>query len=158
SVTAGSYDPATRSWTVGTVPNGATETLTIVAVVVSPDPVSNTASISHSDQFDPDPANNSDTASVNPQQADLQLGKTVSDPAPNVGGTVAFTVTLTNNGFATATNVAVQDLLPAGLALVSATPSQGSYNSTTGAWAVGTVTTAAPLTLTLVVTVDSPAA
>jgi uncharacterized repeat protein (TIGR01451 family) len=158
SATAGSYDPATRSWAIGSVPNGTTQTLTIVALVVSPNPVANTAAISHSDQFDPNPANNSDTASIVPQQADLQLGKVVSDATPNVGDTITFTVTLTNNGFSAATNVTVQDLLPAGLTFVSATPSQGAYNSTTGAWAVGTVTTTTPETLLLQATVVSAAA
>ena len=56
-------------------------------------------------------------------------------------------MTLTNNGPATATNVTVTDLLPAGLTFVSATPSQGTYDSATGVWAVGTVTTGRPLTL-----------
>ena len=43
---------------------------------------------------------------------------------------MTFTVTLTNNGPDTATGVQVTDLLPAGLSFVSATPSQGSYDST----------------------------
>jgi uncharacterized repeat protein (TIGR01451 family) len=158
SATAGTFDPATRLWTVGTVASGATQTLTITATVVSPNPGANTATISHSDQFDPDTANNGDSASINPQHADLQLGKTVNNPTPNVGDTVTFTLTLTDNGPDTATNVTVQDLLPAGLTFVSATPSQGTYNSTTGAWAVGTVTTATAQTLTIQATVVSPAA
>src|SRR5262249_47304215 len=116
----------------------------------------NPATVSHADQFDPDPANNSDTASVNPQEADLALGKTVSDPTPNVGDTVTFTVTLTDNGPSTATNVRVTDLLPAGLTFVSATPSQGTYDSATGLWTVGTVTTTAPQTLRIRATVASP--
>ena len=33
----------------------------------------------------------------------------------------------------------VQDLLPAGLTFVSATATQGTYNSVTGVWTVGTV-------------------
>src|SRR5262249_53245945 len=87
----------------------------------------------------------------------LALAKTVSDPTPNVGDTVTFTVTLTDNGPSAATNVAVQDLLPAGLTLVSATPRQGTHDSTTPVWAVGTVTTTTPQTLTLRATVASPA-
>src|SRR5262249_4029669 len=92
AASAGSYDPATGTWTVRGVAVGATQTLTLTALVVSPDPQPNTASISHSDQFDPDTANNSATASINPQQADLELTKTVSDPRPNVGQAVTFTV------------------------------------------------------------------
>src|SRR5262249_24933885 len=133
---------------------GATQTLTITVGVVSPNPQANTASISHADQFDPDTANNSDTASVNPQQADLALGKTVSDPRPNVGDTVTFTVALTNNGFADAPGVQVRAALPAGLRLVRAPPRQGSYPA-----ALSTVCSAAngaPETLTLHAGVDSP--
>ena len=63
-------------------------------------------------------------------QADLALTKTVSDAAPNVGDQITFTITLTNGGpTATAAGVAVTDLLPAGLSFVSATPSQGTYDS-----------------------------
>src|SRR5262249_29498987 len=95
-------------------------------------------------------------ASINPLQADLELTKTVNDPAPNVGETVTFLVTLTNNGPSTATGVQVTDLLPAGLTFVSATPSQGSYASATGLWTVGTVAAAAAPTLKMVATAVSP--
>jgi uncharacterized repeat protein (TIGR01451 family) len=156
SATAGTYDPATRAWTVGTVANGATETLTILAGVINANPQANTANISHADQFDPNPANNSDTASINPQQADLEIGKTVSNPTPNVGDTITFTLTLTDNGPSTATNVQVTDLLPAGLSYLSSTSSQGAYNSATGLWSVGTVTTATPQTLAIQAQVVSP--
>ncbi len=33
-----------------------------------------------------------------PPQADLALTKTVSNPTPNVGNTISYTVTLTDNG------------------------------------------------------------
>jgi uncharacterized repeat protein (TIGR01451 family) len=145
-------------WTIGTVVPGTPQTLTIVATVTSPNPGANTASISHADQFDPNTANNSNTASVNPQQADLALVKSVSDATPNVGDTITFTATLLDGGPASATNVEVADLLPAGLTFVSATPSQGTYNSATGVWTVGTVTTSAPQTLQMTATVVSPSA
>jgi uncharacterized repeat protein (TIGR01451 family) len=158
SATEGAFDPATNTWTVGAVAAGATQTLTIAATVVSPGPQTNTATISAADQFDPNTANNTDTASVIPQEADLQLGKVVSNPRPNVGDTITFTVTLTDNGPNAATNVVVSDLLPVGLSVVSATPSQGTYVAATGIWTVGTVTTAAPQTLTILARVNSPSA
>ncbi len=46
-----------------------------------------------------------------PQQADLPLSKTVSNPTPNVGNTISYTVTLTDNGPDAATNAQVTDLL-----------------------------------------------
>src|SRR5262249_17212236 len=62
------------------------------------------------------------------------------------------------NGPNTASDVLVQDLLPPGLTFVSAAPSQGTYNSTTGAWTVGTVDPSTPRTLALTARVVSPVA
>src|SRR5262249_33613584 len=125
------YDSGTGLWDVGTVSPSAAQTLTLTATVVSPQAQTNTATVTAADQFDPNPGNNTATATTTPQQADLALAKTVSDATPNVGDTITFTVTLSNLGPDAATNVAVDDLLPAGLSFVSAAPSLGSYNSGT---------------------------
>ena len=94
----GSYNPTTGLWNVGTVNTVSPQTLTILALVVSPGPQTNTATITHADQFDPNTANNTASATETPQQADLALAKTVSNPTPNVGDTITYTVTLTDNG------------------------------------------------------------
>src|SRR5262249_44453270 len=107
------------------------------ARVTGPNPGVNTATVSHADQFDPNTANNSASASTQPQSADLALAKSVDNPTPNVGDTVTFTVTLLNAGPITATGVTVSDLLPPGLQFVSA--DQSSYNSVTGVWTVGNI-------------------
>jgi hypothetical protein len=65
-------------------------------------------------------------------------------------------VTLADTGPSDATDVQVTDLLPAGLTFVNDTPSQGSYDATTGLWTVGTVTTTTPQTLTVMARVVSP--
>src|SRR5262249_32824978 len=135
----GSYNNGTGLWSVGTIAGGANATLTIDARVAGPGAQTNTASVEHSDQFDPNTGNNQASTTETPQQADLALAKTVSNVAPNVGNTITFTVTLTNLGPDAATHVSVTDLLPPGLNLVGATPSQGSYNAVTGVWTVGTV-------------------
>src|SRR5262249_20357680 len=149
----------TGVWTVGTVNVGAPQTLTITAKVISPNPEANTASVGHSDVFDPNPANNSNSASITPQEADLALSKTVNQPRPNVGDTITSTLTYPpppqTTGPSTATTVQVTDLLPAGLPFVSSAPSQASYNATTGVWTVGTVTIATPQTLTIMARVVS---
>jgi hypothetical protein len=44
-----------------------------------------------------------------------------------------------DSGPQAATNVAVSDLVPPGLALVSTTSSQGSYDFSTGTWTLGTL-------------------
>ncbi len=140
---------------MGTVNVGSPATLVIEAIVTSPNPRTNTATITSSDQFDPNTADNTASVVTVPQQADLALTKTTSDPTPNVGDTVTFTVTLSDNGPDAATNAEVTDLLPAGLSFVSDTPSQGTYDSTTGLWTVGTVVVGSPQTLMIVATVTS---
>src|SRR6185295_7152679 len=66
---------------------------------------------------------------------------------------------LTNNnaapGVSTATGVAVGDALPAGLAFVSSSASQGSYSSGTNIWTVGTLTAGQTVTLSIVATVTT---
>jgi uncharacterized repeat protein (TIGR01451 family) len=158
TVSQGTYSSSTGFWNVGTVTAGGSQTLQIVALVVSTSPQTNTASITHADQFDPNTANNTASATESPQQmADLALSKTVANPFPNVGDAITFTVTLSNNGPGDATNVQVTDQLPAGLGFLSASPSQGSFNSATGVWMVGTVVSGASQSMILVARVVSPA-
>jgi uncharacterized repeat protein (TIGR01451 family) len=65
-------------------------------------------------------------------EADLSLTKAVDNANPNEGDPVTFTFNLSNAGPDPATGVQVTDLLPAGATLVSATPSQETYDSVTG--------------------------
>src|SRR5262249_40664175 len=124
------------------------QTLTLTATVDSPNAQTNTATISHSDQFDPNTANNSASVTETPQRADLALTKTVAPAAPNVGDTITFVVTLTNKGPNAATNVSVTDVLPGGLNLISAIPSLGSYDSGNGVWTIASLASGGSATLT----------
>jgi uncharacterized repeat protein (TIGR01451 family) len=142
----GTYDPATGVWTFGTLAANATATMTITALVVAPTTATNVA-VASSSPFDPNLDNNTATATVTPQQADLALTKTVSNPTPNVGDAVVFTITLTNHGPNDATNVKVDDVLPAGLTFVSFSASQGIDDPAVGTWSVGTVPDGATATL-----------
>ncbi len=153
----GSYDSASGIWTIGPVSPSTAQTLAIQATVTSPNPSTNTATITHADQYDPDTANNTASVLVTPQQADLALAKTVSDLTPNVGETISYTITLSDNGPDAATNARVTDVLPAGVSFVSDTPSQGTYNPGTGLWIAGTVNVGSPVTLVILATVTSPA-
>ncbi|MCA9201868.1 MAG: DUF11 domain-containing protein, partial [Planctomycetales bacterium] len=159
----GTYNSGTGVWTVGSVANGGTATLQLVATVANTGAKTNTAEITASDQLDPDSTPNNAagaeddqaSATVTPPIADLSLTKTVDNASANVGQNVTFTVTVSNTGPDAATNVSVADALPAGLTFVSATPSQGTYNSGTGVWTVGTINSAANATLTITATVAS---
>ena len=89
---------------------------------------------------------------------DLELTKAVLSADPHVvGGHVRYRVTLTNQGPGRATGVDVTDQLPAGLTLVSATPSQGTYAAATGLWTVGTLDAGASATLDFDATITSTA-
>ena len=111
-------------------PPAAPPTLTIAATVVSAAAQTNTATISDSDQFDPNTGNNSGSATETPQQADLAVSKTVSDPTPNVGDTITYTITLTNAGPDAATGVTVHGPAAGRPDLRSRPrPSQGSYDT-----------------------------
>ena len=66
--------------------------------------------------------------------ADLFLTKAVDNSRPNIGDTITFTITVTNNGPFDVSGVQVQDILPAGLMNIIATPSIGTYNTGTEVW------------------------
>jgi uncharacterized repeat protein (TIGR01451 family) len=107
--------------------------------VASPSSETNTAAIGHADQFDPNPGNNTGSATVTPGEADLAVTKTVDNPQPIFGTPVTYTITVTNHGPNAATNVIVADPPWTGLILVGSSASQGSFDGTTGVWSVGTL-------------------
>lgn len=111
--------------------------------------IANTASVSSAAVPDPNPGNNSatDTNTVS-TQADLSVSIAYSNTTPPVDSTITKTVTVSNAGPSNAVNVVVNDLIPSGFTLISATPSQGSYNPTTGVWTVGTLAPSSSATLT----------
>ncbi|MGQ0722526.1 MAG: FlgD immunoglobulin-like domain containing protein, partial [Candidatus Eiseniibacteriota bacterium] len=154
----GTYTSGTGLWVVGSLANAASETLDITATVdlgTSGSLITNTASVTASDQADPNAANYSDSADINVQEtADLSVAKIVDDVSPSEGGTIVYTVTVSNGGPDAATGIEVTDLLPAGVTYVSDVPSQGTYTSGTGLWVVGSLANAASATLDITATVD----
>ncbi len=78
-----------------------------------------------------------------PTDADLSVGLVVDDATPVEGQSVVYTVTLTNNGPLGATGVALTSALPAGLAYVGddAASTGTFYDSGSGVWTVGGVST-----------------
>ena len=87
-------------------------------------------------------------------QADLELIKTSNKTVVRPGESMTYTLTLTNKGPGSAPSVKVRDQIPAGLTFVSAAPSVGTYNSSTGIWDVGNMANGAVATLTITVTVN----
>ncbi len=170
--TSGSYDRNSGIWTPGTILPGNSHTLLINVFVKSPTGTANeylnTAEIMTADQFDPDstPGNgvttedDYDSISVTPVivTADLSISKTAlnQDAVHNVGSTVIFTVTVTNNGPADASGVVVKDLLPPGFTYVTSSPTSGLYNYVTGIWNAGAIVAGTDQSLDIYTTVNPP--
>lgn len=141
----GSYNNTPGSWTLGTLANGATASLEIQARVLPTGNYNNVAEVTGANEVDSNstPGNNDATENdqseviVTPRQiADLSVNKTVNVPAPKVGDNVVFTISVSNAGPSNATGVIIRDLLPSGYEFVSAVPTAGMYNRTTGDWTV----------------------
>ena len=146
---------------LGTVPSGATRTITATFAVpldyTTPDPIVNTASVTTT-TTDPVAANN--TATVQTplnRNADVEVTKTAPTTVL-VGDTVAIGITAFNHGPGAATGVEVTDVLPAGFTFVSSAPTQGDYNPVTGVWTVGALALDGQAQLVIMATATSPGA
>ena len=155
------YNTQTGRWVISTLPANSQTTLTITARVETLSATTNTATIFSRSTVDPLPDNNTDSATVTPIAADLELEKERVSFAYNPENgtyTVGFVITVTNQGPSDATNVEVTDFGEEGLTFVAATPSQGTYDPNfapqTGLWSVGTLVSGASATLNVTVIID----
>lgn len=90
-----------------------------------------------------------------PQVADLSLTQAVSNPNPELGEDVTFTIALSNDGPDQATNIEVTDFLPFELIFDRSAVTQGEYDDLDGIWFVGNLPAGQTATLTITATVDS---
>ena len=128
----GSYNPVSGLWTVGTLFNYSTKSIVIKAAVDYTALRVATASLSSLDQIEVNPDNNSASLRVS-DRADIAVTASVSSAKPLVGGNVTFTISLTNIGPDTASNIWVNAELPAGLTYLSYNTTSGDYSSN-AAW------------------------
>jgi uncharacterized repeat protein (TIGR01451 family) len=133
-VTCGTGDPFTC--TLASLASGDSAT---VVVVLRPTLASAGSTLANpvsatSDTNDPNPDDNSATASVdvNPA-ADLRVSASVDHSTAAVGDTLNYLFTVTNDGPSTATSPALLVHLPAGATIVSVTPSSGASCPSSGA-------------------------
>ena len=86
SASPGSYADATGAWTIGTLLNAQSATLTLEATVTVAGAITNRALVVAQDQPDPVASNNSAAAMVNgAANADVGVHKVADRPAPLVG-------------------------------------------------------------------------
>jgi large repetitive protein len=155
SQTGGTYNQTTGEWTIPSLTNGQTQTLTIIATV-NPQGETNFPTTITGFEFDPDLSNNEDIIRVDAVPvSDLAVVKTVNVSNPQVGSNVIFTITANNFGPSNATGVTVNDLLPSGYTYVSNTTTVGTYNPSNGIWNIGDAPINASGTLTITATVNS---
>ena len=158
TASAGTYNAGTGVWSIGSLANGASRTLTITATVTAAGlpQVTNTATIT-GNEYDPRLTNNTSVVPVTPQLSDLQVVKTVDNGAQQVGGTVIFTIVARNNGPTANTGVIVNDALPSGLNYVSHTTTTRTYTPGSGSWTIGNMSVNQQETLTITATVTGAA-
>jgi uncharacterized repeat protein (TIGR01451 family) len=122
---------------LGNLANGAQATVTISVTPTSEGTILNSVTVI-SDDNDPDMSDNTDTeeTTVEPvsptTEADLSIIKSDSPDPVTVGDTLTYTLTITNNGPDSATNVVVTDTLPNSVTFVSAMASPGSCSESGG--------------------------
>ena len=162
------------SWSIASVASGASVQVSFTAEVVAPTGVANeyvnTAQISASDQSDPDSTPNNDdgdqseddedNASVTPGgdlgEADLMLTKSVDNATPNIGESVTFTLTISNAGPDTATNVGVSDIVPVGYTNIGNVSNGGVVNGNNVSWSIASVASGASVQVSFTADVVAP--
>ncbi|WP_316931000.1 T9SS type B sorting domain-containing protein [Flavobacterium reichenbachii] len=71
--------------------------------------------------------------------SDLTITNTVSNPTPNFGDEIVFTITVNNVGEGTIINTLVSELIPSGYSLVSFSTTTGVYDPATQIWTIPTL-------------------
>ncbi|SIN94835.1 conserved repeat domain-containing protein [Singulisphaera sp. GP187] len=117
---------------IGDLASQASVTLTIVVMAMTPGSFDMSASVSGTENDD-DPSNNTATFStVVVPAADLAVQLVTNRGQVTTGDRLVYTLTVTNQGPATATGVLLNETLPLGQSIVAVTASQGSVSSGNG--------------------------
>jgi uncharacterized repeat protein (TIGR01451 family) len=153
----------TINCTAPSMANGASVSSTLVVKVLA---LSGTVTITTNPSSAVNDPNNLNTAAsatttiLAPTSADLSVSKSTVATSASPGGTISYTVTVTNNGPHNATSVTMTDALPATLLFQSISAPAGFSCSTPAVGATGTITcnaatllNGATATFTLVTTV-----
>jgi uncharacterized repeat protein (TIGR01451 family) len=148
-------------WPSGALGPGAAASLTLHARVAAGTAVgtaiSNIAQASSLEIPSPISSAAAAVAVTAPPPPQLQLAKVADRPAVQPGQPITYTITLTNAGGGPATNVQVQDAVPAGTTVLGANPIGNFLDPTTVGWNLGTLAPGASTTIIFEVQVASTA-
>ncbi|MDP4116035.1 MAG: choice-of-anchor A family protein [Bacteroidota bacterium] len=89
-----------------------------------------------------------------PQQADIKIIKTVSRDSVQNGDPLSFTITATNLGPQSASNIRISEQLAAGLLYTGHSVSTGTYSPSTGIWEIPSLSNGQSATLNVNVKTD----
>ncbi len=163
--TSTTYASGTGVWTLTgiTLDAGDSLSLTVTATVDTgasalAQPLTNNATVTAVDQPDSNAANDTDSADIAVGGLDLSLQKGVDNATPNEGDTIVYSILVTNNGAANATNIVVTDQLDTlNVTYVSDTSTSTSttYNAGTGTWTIPALAVGDNIRLDITVTVDT---
>lgn len=155
----GSYDPVSHIWTIPTLNSGKSATLTMSGIlgVIVPT-ITNTATKTHEDQYDPSPADDTVSVTIGVAEADVDITKVVNKARANVGENVIFTITVRNRGPNPASGLVFIDKLPLGLKYIQAIPSVGTISQAANyiLWNLGSLANGQSAVLTITTEVISP--
>ena len=133
----GTYDAASKIWTVDRVAKESSETLVIITKVLSVGNITNPVEV---DSATPD-SNRSNNKANNTTEAfaivDLAVTKVSDKTLYHLNDTICWTITVVNYGPCDAHDVSAFDVLPSGVEFISYDASKGLYNATSGKWTIG---------------------
>lgn len=107
---------------------------------------------------DGNPNNNSIPTPIilsDPAKADLELTKSVSKNSVSLGENLIYTIKVINKGNASVNDVKVLDKVPSSLEVTSFSSNQGSYDSSSGIWNIGSLNVNQEVVLNISTTVTA---
>ena len=149
STTAGSYNPTTGIWTITSLANGQTATLTFTKIMAASDAGTTTTNKATATWKEYPSTTTIPNSTIHVNNAGLSISNTGTTPV-SVGNTGTFKIIITNNGPDTATNIRIKDLIPTGFVASTTT---GNYDGTT--WTVNSLTSGSTATLTFTKTMTT---
>ncbi|MCB9464485.1 MAG: DUF11 domain-containing protein [Candidatus Eisenbacteria bacterium] len=158
SVSTGSFELDTQTWTVGVLDVGFAGELVLTVrpkTTAAGRNVTVTSLVTAGTPTDPDPDTNQASTTITVPGADLAVSMTVSDPIVAPGSEVDFVVTATNLGPDDASSIVIRDLLPSGLDFESWAATSGSYDAASGDWVMSSLVDGGSAQLTITATVST---
>ncbi|WP_404310668.1 DUF11 domain-containing protein [Neorhodopirellula lusitana] len=153
----GNYDDSTGRWTVPNLADNGSATLSIVLMSTVAGSIDNVAEIVTATLPDTDSTSGNSvaseddqaSASVQAQAINLSLDKAVDNVAPRVGETFRYTISVTNSGPDTATNIVIGETIPSSISIIDSLPESGTYVTSTRRWTIPSLASGASTELYL---------